>query len=235
MAETKKKSGRKLKKEVKGVIGFVIVLMVMVAVYIFWHQQTKFDYEENLDTIVLTVDQTNICLKEMTYYVMLVERTGNERAKQYNPDNLNEYWGVYVNQGTEGGYMTDMAAKAAMDYCIRDNIYAMEAGDAGVALAQEELDELKYDAESTYEKMTAREKEMTHLSVADLELIMGKERLSHKYMVMLANAYEEGALEALTHIYDVGGTYYNGLLEKYPVTINEKIWKEIKVGHLTIN
>lgn len=234
-AERKKKHKVRLKKEVRTFLSIIISFLVVMALYITFDEFTKFDYEKNLDTIVVTVDQTNISLKEMSYYIMLVERTGNEYARQYNENNLTEYWGLYMNQGNETGYVTDLAKQAALDYCIRDNIYAMEAGKAGITLSQVETTELREDAENAFLAMSSREKEASGLSREELQIIMEKECLSHKYMAILAQDYKDGALEAMTLVYDVGGSYYNELLKKYPVSLNEKIWKNVKVGHITIN
>ena len=234
-AERKKKRKVRLKKEVRTFLLIIISFLVVMALYITFDRLTKFDYEKNLDTIVVTVDQTNISLKEITYYIMLVERTGNEYAGQYNENNLTEYWGLYMNQGDETGYVTDLAKQAALDYCIRDNIYAMEAGKAGITLNQVEIAELREDTENAFLAMNSREKEVSGLSQEELQIIMEKECLSHKYMSILAQNYKDGALEAMTLVYDVGGSYYNELLEKYPVSLNEKIWKNVKVGHITIN
>ena len=231
----KKKRKVRLKKEVKSFLAIVSSFIIVMVLYITYDELTKFEYEKELDTIVVTVGNTNINLKELTYYIMLVERTGNEYARQYDENNLTEYWGLYMNQGEETGYVTDLAKKAALDYCIRDNIYAMEAGVAGITLNQVEETELKADAENAYLAMSSRELEVSGLSQEELKLIMEKELLAHKYMSILAQNYEEGALEAITLVYDVGGSYYNELLEKYPVSLNNKLWKNVKVGYVTIN
>ncbi|HOO80253.1 MAG TPA: hypothetical protein PLQ04_07685, partial [Lachnospiraceae bacterium] len=83
--------------------------------------------------------------------------------------------------------------------------------------------------------MTSRQREVTLLELVDLELIMTKEALAHKYMLFLANQESTSALEAVTLLYDVGGDYYETLKSKYSIEINERVWKKIRPGFITIN
>lgn len=54
-------------------------------------------------------------------------------------------------------------------------------------------------------------------------------------MAELAESYDRGTLQAMILQYDVGGEYYENLKASYSIWVNEKIWKRVKVGFLTIN
>jgi len=230
-----KKKRRRLKPEVKGILIFLIVIILLSVSYAIYAHVTEFDYTKYLNKIVVTINETQINLKEMSYYIIKVEETGDEYARQYNPESPTQYWGIYMNEVTDSGYVSDLARDSAMSYCIRDNIYAMEAIQAGVELTNDELSDVKADAASTYANMTSRQREVTLLELVDLELIMTKEALAHKYMLFLANQESTSALEAVTLLYDVGGDYYETLKSKYSIEINERVWKKIRPGFITIN
>ena len=232
----KKKKKRCLKPEVKGLLIFVIVLFSLVAVYSVYREMTEFVFEEDLEETVLTINDTVISLKEISYYVIRVEEDGNEYAMQYNPDNPEEYWGLYMNQATESGYITNLAKDAALNYCIRDNIYYQEAAAEGLELTAEEKEEVRNDAESEYFSMSLRQREMTQLTPKELEQILTKAAIARKYMFWMAEQDEEASvLEMITLYYDVGGSYYEQVKTSYAIEVNEKIWSQIHPGHVTIN
>lgn len=233
MAEKKK---RRLKPEIRGIIIFVLVIGVLMTVLLVYRIKTAFTYETGLAETIVTIDETVVTLKEISYYVMEVENTGDEFARQYNPDNPIEYWGLYMNEETSAGYVSDLARTAALDYCIRDNIYYLEAQKAGVELTEEEWEDVRTDAKEYYERMTQRQKEVTQILPKDLELIFEKITLTYKYMVQLSSQEEDvSLLEAVTLHYDVGGDYYESLKDSYAIKVNERIWEQIRPGHTTIN
>ena len=233
MAEKKK---RRLKPEVKGIILFVLVFCVLITAYSIYNQKMAFSYETALEEPVVTVGETVVTLKEISYYVIEVENTGDEFARLYNPDNPIEYWGLYMNEKTSAGYVSDLARIAALDYCIRDNIYYLEARRAGVELTEEEQEGVRADAEAYYAQRTERQREVTQLTSEDLELILEKVTLTQKYMVQLSSQGEDvSVLEAVTLHYDVGGDYYEDLKASYAVKVNERIWEQVSPGHVTIN
>lgn len=224
-----------LKPEVKGLLLFFLVLFVLIAVYTIYHIMTAFVYEEDLAEPIVTIDTTVVTLKEISYYIIEVENTGDAFARVYDPDNPVEYWGLYMNEEIRSGYVSDLARAAALDYCIRDNIYYLEAVKAGVELTGEEQESVRADAEEYYAQMTQRQREVTQLVTQDLELILEKVTLTQKYMVQLSSQDDVSVLEAVTLHYDVGGDYYEDLKGSYTIKINERIWEQVSPGHVTIN
>ncbi len=212
------------------------MICILIAAVTIYHLKTGFVYEEDLAETIVAIDTTVVTLKEISYYIMEVENTGDAFARVYNPDNPVEYWGLYMNEETRSGYISDLARRAALDYCIRDNIYYLEAVKAGVELTDEEQESVRADAEEYYAQMTQRQREITQLLTEDLELILEKVTLTQKYMVQLSSQEEDvSVLEAVTLHYDVGGDYYEDLKGSYTIKINERIWGQVHPGHVTIN
>lgn len=233
MIKSKKK--RKLKKEVKIVLGIMLGVVAAVLILSIHKSRTAFNYKKSLDEVVLTIGNCNITLRELSYYIIKTEQDGNERALIYDKNKPTSYWGLYMNdEFKRSGYVSDLAKSSVIDYCVRDNIYYMEASKNGYELPDAEKNEIIYDADVRFEKQTKRERECG-LSKEDYELIMVKEATAHYYMLMLAKNDDLNVLEAVTQKYDVGGYAYKSLQKEYPVTINEKIWDNVKVGFVTIN
>lgn len=226
---------RKLKKPVKIAIAVLVIGLIVAWIVWFVLNAKKFEYSEHLSDIVITVNDTNINLKELSFYILLVEDTGNEYAKLYNPDNLIEYWNLYMNDNGESGYVTDLAKKAAINFCIRDNIYAMEADRVGITLTEEELSDIRYDSENIYFAMNMNARATTGLTIDDIVLIKTKQAVSLKYMAYLANNDGGNALEAIVLKYDVNGDYYEGLKNTFNITLDNEIIDHIRVGFVTIN
>ncbi|MDE6529599.1 MAG: hypothetical protein K2K96_02365 [Lachnospiraceae bacterium] len=224
-----------LKPEVKGILIFVLVIFSLMTAVTIYHLKTVFIFEDDLAEPVVTIDGTVVTLKEISYYIMEVENTGDEFARVYNPDNPIEYWSLFMNEETSAGYVSDLARTAALDYCIRDNIYYLEAVRAGVELTDEEQESVRTDAEDYYAQMTERQRKVTQLVTEDLELIIEKVTLTQKYMIQLSLQEDASVLEAVALHYDVGGDYYESLKDSYAIKVNEKIWDQVHPGHITIN
>ena len=235
MGEFVLKKKRKLKKEAKIVIFGAISLVLIALVVLIVSHVNKFDFLEALNSNIITIDDTNICLRELSYYIIKVENSGQERAELYNKDNPSAYWNMYMNDTTESGYVSDIAKKAAVNYCIRDNIYYKRAVLEEYSLTPDEESDLKYDAQNMYETMTHAQRTMTQLTQADYEIILLKERLAYKYMSDLTLQDCDDLLKAYVLKYDIGGEYYESLKNEYNIWIDEELLEHIRVGFITVN
>ena len=83
--------------------------------------------------------------------------------------------------------------------------------------------------------MSRREREMFQWEEEEFVELVLSEQLAYYYMAELAESYDRGTLQAMVLQYDVGGEYYENLKASYSIWVNEKIWKRVKVGFLTIN
>ncbi|MDE6713901.1 MAG: hypothetical protein K2K20_09210, partial [Lachnospiraceae bacterium] len=58
-----------LKPEVKGILIFVLVLFSLMTAVTIYHLKTVFIFEDNLAEPIVTIDETVITLKEISYYI----------------------------------------------------------------------------------------------------------------------------------------------------------------------
>lgn len=210
----------------------IIVLAVLAFVYMTSdnREYNKFKFNEHLDETAFEINEMKITLKEAAYYIMVIESNVNAAAIEYNPDNPYEYWNVYMNDGEgRSNFLSRQAKEDAMDSCIRDGVYYIEAVNAGIELNDREKEKCAEDAAEQEKQLTGKQIEVTEYEYKDMYSIIEKIAVIKKYMVKLMDeGYSEEEL-------DVGGEYYENVKAAYDIEINEDMWENISLGRLTIN
>ncbi|MGN0346916.1 MAG: hypothetical protein ACI4DU_06485 [Lachnospiraceae bacterium] len=235
--EAEKKRKRQQGNGIRGVMIFLGFLAVLVCCYEIYAWKNEFVFTERLSEPILIINDETIDLQEISYYIMKVERQGGDYADIYDSEHANRYWNLYMNKGDgeNSGYVSGIAKDTILTYCIRDHIYAMEAEKNGFTIPEEIREEIIYDAKETFANLSRREQEMFQWEEEEFVELVLSEQLAYYYMAQLAEGYDRGTLQAMVLQYDVGGEYYENLKASYRIWVNEKIWKRVKVGFLTIN
>lgn len=235
---------RKLKKEAATTLTIFAFIIIAVFVIIVFRSINSFNYAKSLeDTIISLSNNTvsgceiNISLKDIGYYIIEVEEKGQETALIYNENNPLEYWNLYMNEDmtSDSGYITDIAKRSIITYCVRDNIYNIEARLNGFKLDDEAMADIKFDAELAYTHLSMRAREVSGLSPEEYMSLYIKEQIAHEYIKYLAAQDGDSIIEAVVLKYDVGGSYYDELLKQYDYSVNEKLWENVRIGHVTVN
>ncbi len=223
--------------------GLIIIMSIVTIALTLWgldawrKQQNKFVYEEHLEDVVITVNDRQVTLRQLSYYVYDVETKIDKQARIYNPEDPLAYWNTYFNSGTEGGYISDMAFDAVLGSCVCDMIYEDMAGQNGYELTAEEKREAAKQAEILYAKMSEAQRQKTGLTP---ELFA--EALERKLLVVkfAAEYFEEVDFSGYSgyreELVSYAGDYYNNeILPQHEVEYNNAVVKEIKVGRVTTN
>lgn len=234
------------------------VAIVMIATLLY-RRAIKLDTSAHTDNVIISIEQkgnsvntaedaetavpvnADITLKELGYYICKAETEGNITALNYDPENPKAYWNLYMNQdGSNSGYVSDLARDAVLDYCIRDTLYGMEAEKAGFSPETDELADVRYDAERMYSELSEKARKNTGLDEELMKEMAEREYTAHAYMRYLAekdveNGDASSVLEAVTINYDIGGSFYTDLLGTYSITVNDELWNNVRVGFVTIN
>lgn len=246
MAHNTPKKKRRLKKEVVTLLTGIFLVLLVVTCIIIFKSADRFNYEESLSANIISISNNTVSgcevmipLSEVAYYIVQVEEDGQRAALLYNSKNPLAYWNLYLNQDmTENsGYISDIAKRSVITFCVRDNVYNMEARLNGFTLSDEEEADIDFDAELAYTHLSLDVRKRAGFDVEEFKRYYRKEQIAHAYMLYLASndEDEDSVLDAIVLKYDVGGSYYEGLLNNYPYTVNEKIWENIRIGHMTVN
>lgn len=214
------------------VFGVILTLLGLDA----WNRQkNKFVYEKHLDDVVITVDEEQITLRELGYYVFEVESKIDKQARLYNPEDPLDYWNTYFNSGYEGGYISEMAEDAILGSCVCDLIYEKMALEKGYELTAEEKEEAGALAEQFFASMNEEQIAVTGLTQEMVTEITERQALVLKF----AKEYFEdvdfsGYAGYREELVSYAGDYYKEkILPEHEVVYEYDIINEWKVGRIT--
>jgi len=230
----KKKNTAQQKTERKTAIIFstvvgVIVLGLFAFCYFRWIGQ--FSYTKSLDETLFVFADQEVKLRDVTYYILVEEEAVNEHALKYDSEQPLKYWNLKINDA----FVSEEAKEIALNYCIRDAIYAYEAKKDGMKLSDEVLEDLKENAAGMYDDLTEKQLDLG-LTEEDIYKALCNNRLADEWVLYLAK--EQGRTmteEVLSAYYGMNSYFFKGLIQESNYKLNTKIWDEIKLGRMTIN
>lgn len=209
------------------IIMFCIVAFVLIAVDN--RDKTNFVFNEHLQDTLVTISYDDnvdsLSLKDVSYYILVMEASVNHTASLYNPSNNSAYWNLYINNT----FLKSIAKDNTIYVAIRDHIYYCEALANGYKLDESEQKIISEEADSIYNNMTGKQVDATALTLEDLYNIRYKIGLATKYITHLKN--DEGLTEEELNI---DGKFYTELLEKYVYKI-DNLCDNITLGNITVD
>lgn len=221
-------------------ICLLVIIASIVAFFVIYSNNkinNSFIFNEHLEDTIVTItfpedissklntSSYNISLRELSYYILVMEASVNHTATLYNPNNLNSYWNLYINNT----FVKSEAKDNTMEICIRDNIYYYEAVSNGFYLTDDEKSDVLDEASYIYDNLTGKQVDATKLTLEDLYNIRYKIELASKYISRLIS--EENFTEEDLNI---GGAYYSSLYKNYDIRTDD-IWSMINLGEITID
>lgn len=210
----------------------LLIIFSIVLLFVIKSQnkvKNSFIFNEHLNDTFITMDNEDtsysISLKELSYYVLVMEASVNNTASLYDPSNTNKFWNLYL----ENTFVSTIAKDTSIDMCIRDNIYYNEAIASDFDLDETELLQVSDEASYIYYNLTGKQVDATELTLNDIYNIRYKIILATKYITYLMknNEFTEKEL-------NINGSYYESLYKKYNVDIDDN-WDEISLGNITID
>ncbi len=212
-------------------IRFSTLLLMIVIVVAFismrsGEQKKSLDFAASLDEVAVTVDGTDLALRDVAFYVAYEEKVVEDEAYIYNPQDTGEYWNIHPN----GTFIRGTAKQSALDMAVHDRIFYAMAEKEGITLEEEEekrLSNSQYDFNSDLED---EQKEWLGVSEDELNESMRKLALAEKYQSIYAQI-KNGSTED----YSVSGEAYQKMLEGHEVIVNEDVWDRVDFGHITVH
>jgi len=167
-----------------------------------------------------------LTLKDIAFYVAYEEKTVQEQAILYNPDNPRQYWNVY----TDGQFVKLTAKQAALDMAVHDEIFYQMAVAEGLTLDATEQKYLENDESDFWSDLEDWQKEQLGISEEELDSEMEKIALADKYQSIYAEMNQK-EYEA----YNFNGEAYEALLSEHEYSVNEKVWDRVDFGSVTLD
>lgn len=181
---------------------------------------------DNKEEVILTIDDREVTLGDLAYYIYSVEQLVQQQAYVYDKDDPTLYWKLYTN----GKFLKLLAKDMCLERAERDFILAAEADNKGIKLSEEQTEGARYFAEETFSDIDS-----TIINRLGLTQDMLTETILR---AQLAEYYAKTIVEEESLAEDdlkVGGSYYNALKDKHNIEVKEDEWEEVEFGKITVN
>lgn len=228
------------KQTKKGMYILIAVMAIILAagfLSVWYKQNHKFLYQDHLTETIMKVDEKEISVTELGYYIYTVEKLVDEQARLYNPENPYQYWNTHFSAGLDSMFVSDMAEEKVYSACICDYIYESMALEAGYELTEEEEKEAEEKADELLQEMKPEQMEKTGLTLETVQEIEKRKKLVSKY----AEDYIEtidftGYSGRPEELISSGGDYFEKeILPQHRIWYNHKLKSEINIGTVTLD
>ena len=227
-----------MKRSVKrAIIGIIIFNCILIVAAICGKILSRFDYEDHLDDVVITVDDTDITLREFGYYIYEIEVFVQKQALLYDPENPKHWWNTHFSAGMDSQFVCDYAKKVAINTCISEEIYYKKALSDGIILSSIEEEQALTEAKLLYGSMTEEQLTRTGLNEDIIVNMRIKQALANKYSDNLAKTQSfVGYTGDPDKLVKWDGEYYQEkILSEHTVKTNDKVLNRITLGKITVN
>ena len=213
------------------VIIWVVALLMALTVASVRSVNKTIDFSAHLQDTIVTVDDEDVSLQQLSYYIMLCEAKFNAVASVYSPADTLAFWNLHANYT----FIRTTAKESAMNTCVRDCIYMHEAGAAGMKLDESDEQEIDDLLQDTLDGLSYKSRTVTRLNKESLRPILERVYLARKYAnsILETGDFSEYSDSPAVSV-DIGGEYYESICSQHDVEINNKLWDKISLGNITI-
>lgn len=183
-------------------------------------------YTDHLSEVVCKVDDTELTLSDLNFYVLFQECKIEEQARTYNPDSPKDYWNAHTN----GEFVQESAKKAVIEMAIHDYIMYELAKEAHVVLSTEEKEALEKARTKFWSSLFDEQLERLPLDYEEGNRIMKEIALIEAYEHRLAAENDEITFEGLHW----DGYDYKKIKEEHKVKIHDKLWRRVALGDISL-
>lgn len=209
---------------------FLLILVIMIVIVAAIAVKTqgirgKIDYAKYLDEKVLCVDEKDVKLREMAFYIAYEELEVEKQAVIYDAEDPGKYWETHTN----GVFIKLSARQAALDMGIHDVLFEELAEQEGLQLETEEINLIKSKTEDFWAGLTEDQKEKIGIDKDELEASMHRVAMAQKYQNKISKEQDR-----LYEEYDFNGDSYKEILKEHDVEVKEDIWKNLDFGNIIL-
>jgi hypothetical protein len=213
-------------KQKIGLVTFVILLMSVLFIVADRSSSQKeyLVYSESLDEVAATVDDKELNLRDLAFYVAYEEGKIEEEARIYNPDDTAEYWKKRLGND----FVRVLAKNAAMDMAIHDEIFYELAIQNKLTLDDSDRERIKNSQGDFWSDLEPKQQEALGVTREEMDAEVEKVAIAEKYEWVLTemNDAEEGD-------YAFDGEAYEQMKEEHVSEVNDDVWQRIFFGEIT--
>lgn len=214
------------RKILYSVISFFLILIIGIAISNKYKESDWLVYAESLDVCVARVNDKELTLKELAFYIAYDEQIVEEQAEIYNAEDTSRYWNVKTN----GAYTRVIAKEATIQKAIHDEIFYQMAQDMGIVLEEDDEPIVEKTKQMFWNSVMYGDKlERLGVTEEDLNNTIEKIALAQKCQLEYA---QKDFLEMSD--YDIATPWYEKLLSANDYEIYEDVWKKVHYGEVTL-
>lgn len=213
----------KQKLQTTAVLLVIVILLGMISIREY-DSRRDLVFAESVEEVVLTVDERELTLADMAFYIAYEEREIEQSARIYNREDTDEYWNLYTNHT----FLREEGKRAVIEMAVHDEIFYQLAVEEGIELSAEEEEHLANDQYDFWSDLEEEQREALGVEQTILAESMRKLALAEKYQYLLA-AMEQKEFED----YAFSGQEYLEMLEEHTYEVEEPIWDRIRFGGVT--
>ena len=210
-------------------ISAVMMLVMGIVVMAMWYRNKSFanlPYASHMEDTALTIDGEEYQLKDLAFYLASQESKVQKQARAYDLTQPQKYWNAHTN----GSFVRVEARDALIEHAVHDEIFYKMAKSEGLELTKEEtayMENQKMDFWNDLEEEGQRRLGVSFEEIGETFYHMA---LAQKKQQMLA---EDKGFEF--EMYNANGSEYKKILKDHTYETNEKLWKRLNFGNITVN
>lgn len=216
-----------MKEKIRVTVALFAIIIVLGFISFHEYESRKsLVFTEVLDEVAVTVDDCDLTVQDMAFYIAYKEHEIESAAHIYDSEDTDEYWNLYANHT----FLREEGKKAAMDMAIHDEIFYQLAVEEGIELSAEEEEHLANDQYDFWSDLEEEQRQRLGVGEKVLAESMRKIALAEKYQVLLA-AIEQKDFED----YSFNGLEYEEMLKEHTYEIADSVWDRIRFGGVTVD
>lgn len=203
-----------------------LVILAGISSVLHYRNEQPLVFSESLDLTAVTVDEKELTLSDLAYYIGAEELEIEDQANVYDRENRNLYWGLRLRFGL---FLKTAAKQMVLDSAVHDEIFSRMAQEAGVSLEKEEQKTVELKCYDFWSDLTQEQRARFGVDRSALMECMERVALAEKYQF----------LYALDHniLYDdlsVDGEAYETMRKEHTVRENRSVWKRVDFGDIVV-
>ena len=207
---------------------FLILILILLGVLSVRQRLRTRDivYAESLDEVAAVVDDQELTLRDLAFYVAFEEGQMEWDARAYDIHDTGAFWRIHTNHT----FLRAEGKEAAMKMAVHDTLFYQMAMEEGIVLSQEEEELLANDQYDFWSDLTEEQRESLGVEEDAVKESMRRLALAEKYQYLLAEmkgrSYEE---------YSFNGSAYERLLETHTYEVIGAVWDRVPFGSITVD
>lgn len=206
----------------------ILVFIGLVCLVALFHNRAteRISYFSHLEDVVVTVDNNDLTMADLAFYIMYYERQVQSQARIYDRKDSSKFWNAHTNHT----FIRTTTKDSIIENVIHDEIFYRLALEENLTLDDEDEKALDFFITDFWEDLYDEQDDLMTLDSDVINSQIKKACIAQKYQDKLAK--EVGPTFAA---YSFDGYYYKQIKDQHAIHINNSLWERLSIGSVTIS